>query len=174
MWKTQVLAQQLQQSLKSLKSQKSQKSSKKLIKLIEISPIIPNIRPTYQAVSKLADNKGEKYVVPTKRILKPATMSKPKAELVDGTKPLNLAFIGAAPFQYLIKQKDVEIFAVSIQDIKNELNAILMKDIEYQVNKTAKASTDPKIIVSEEYHEFLHVFSKEASDTLLPYLKYNH
>ena len=58
-------------------------------------------------------------------------ISKLKAELIDETKPLDLTFIGAALFQYLAKQKDVEIFAVSIQDIKNKLNAILKKDIEY-------------------------------------------
>ena len=153
--------------------QKSKKS-KKSIKSIKIPPAIPGIWPAYQAVSKLTDSKGEKYVVLAKRILKPATIPKPKAELVDKTKPLNLAFIGAVLFQYLAKQKDIEIFAVSMQDIKNELNAISMKNIEYQLNKTAKALTDSKTVVPEEYHRFFNVFSKEASDTLLLYSKYNH
>ena len=99
---------------------------------------------------------------------------KPKAEPVDETKPLDLAFIGAAPFQYLAKQKNVEIFAISMQDIENELNTISMKNIEYQLNKTVKAPTDPKTMVSEEYHEFLDIFSKEVLDTLLPYSKYDH
>ena len=148
--------------------------SKKSKKLIEISLAIPGIRLAYQAVSKLADSKGEKYIVLAKRILKSATISKPKVELVDKTKPLDLAFIGAALFQYLAKQKDVKIFAVSMQDIENELNAILMKNIEYQLNKTAKAPTDPKTVVLKEYHEFLDVFSKKASDTLSPHSKYDH
>ena len=100
--------------------------------------------------------------------------SKPKAEPVDETKPLDLAFIGAAPFQYLAKQKDVEIFAVSMWDIKNKLNAISIKDIKYQLNKTVKALTDPKTIVPEEYHKFLDIFSKKASDTLSPHSKYDH
>ena len=119
------------------KPQKPQKSKKlkKLIKSIKIPSAISGVRLAYQVVSKLADSKGEKYVVPVKRILKPATIPKPKAKLVDKTKLLDLAFIGAAPFQYLAKQKDMEIFAVSMQDIKNKLNAILMKDIEYQLNK---------------------------------------
>ena len=119
------------------KPQKPQKLKKlkKLIKLIKIPLAILGVRPAYQVVSKLADSKEEKYVIPAKRILKPATIPKPKAELVDKTKLLDLAFIGAAPFQYLAKQKDVEIFAVFMQDIENELNAILMKDIEYQLNK---------------------------------------
>ena len=89
-------------------------------------------------------------------------------------KLLDLAFIDAAPFQYLAKQKDVEIFTVSIRDIENELNAISMKDIKYQLNKTAKTPTDPKTVVLKEYHEFLDVFSKEASNTLSPHSKYNH
>ena len=61
-----------------------------------------------------------------------------------------------------------------MQDIKNKLNAISIKDIEYQLNKTARTPTNPKIVVPEEYHKFLDVFSKEALDTLLPHLKYNH
>ena len=42
------------------------------------------------------------------------------------------------------------------------------------MNKTAKAPIDPKTVVREEYYEFLDVFSKEASDMLSPYLKYDH
>ena len=103
----------------------------KKLKSIKIPLAIPGIRPTYQGVSKLADSKGEKYIRPTKHILKPARIPKPKAELVDKTKLLDLAFIGTALFQYLARQKDIEIFAVSIQDIENELNVISIKDIEY-------------------------------------------
>ena len=117
--------------------QKSKKS-KKLKKLIKISSTIPGVRLIYRDISKLADSKGEKYIILTKCILKPTTIPKPKAELVDETKLLDLAFIGAALFQYLAKQKNMEIFAVFIRDIENELNAISMKDIKYQLNKMAK------------------------------------
>ena len=157
----------------SVKPQKSKKL-KKSKKLIEIPPAIPGVRPAYQGISKLADSKREKYVVSAKHILKPATIPKPKAELVDKTKPLDLAFIGAALFQYLAKQKDIKIFAASMRDIKNKLNAISMKNIEYQLNKTAKTPTDPKIVVLKEYHKFLDIFSKKALDTLSPHLKYDH
>ena len=143
-------------------------------KKIEILSAIPDIRPAYQGISKLADSKGEKYIIPAKHILKPATIPKPKAEPADETKPLDLAFIGVAPFQYLTKQKDVKIFAVFMQDIKNELNVILMKNIEYQLNKTAKTPTNPNTVVLKEYHKFFDVFSKEALDTLSPHSKYNH
>ena len=74
----------------------------------------------------------------------------------------------------MVKQKDVKIFVVSMQGIENELNAISMKDIKYQLNKTAKAPTNPKTVVPEEYHKFLDIFSKKASDTLSPHSKYNH
>ena len=150
------------------------KKLKKSIKSIKIPPAIPSVQLAYQAISKLADNEGEKYVVPAKCILKLTTIPKPKAELVDKTKPLYLAFIDVALFQSLAKQKDVEIFTVFIWDIKNELNVILMKIIKYQLNKTAKAFIDPKTVVSEKYHKFLDVFLKEASDTLSPHSKYNH
>ena len=101
-------------------------------------------------------------MVLAKYILKPATVPKPKVELADETKLINLVFIGRAPFTYLAKQKDVEIFAIS------------MKDIEYQLEKATKTPTDPKTVVLEEYHKFLDVFSKEASDTLSEHSKYDH
>ncbi|MCJ1267742.1 hypothetical protein MMC22_007628, partial [Lobaria immixta] len=66
-------------------------------KLIKIPLASSGVQPAYRGISKLADGKGEKYVVPAKRILKPTT-PKPKAELVDETKLLDLAFIDAALF----------------------------------------------------------------------------
>ena len=68
----------------------------------------------------------------------------------------------------------MKIFAVFMQDIENKLNAISMKDIKYQLNKTTRTLTNPKTVVLKEYHKFLDVFSKETSDTLSPHPKYNH
>ena len=133
------------------------KNSKKS-NAIKTPQAIPGMQPMYQGVSKLVDKEREKYVIPAKCILKPATVPKPKVELADETKPINLAFIGGAPFTYLAKQKDVKS----------------MRDIEYQLEKATKTPTDPKTMVPEEYHEFLDVFSKEASDTLSEHSKYDH
>ena len=137
------------------------KNSKKL-NAIKTPQAIPGIRLTYRGVSKLADKEREKYVVLAKRILKPATVPKPKMELADETKPINLAFIEGAPFTYLAKQKNIEIFTMS------------MRDIKYQLEKATKTPTDLKTVVPEEYHKFLDVFSKEASDTLSEHSKYDH
>ena len=101
-------------------------------------------------------------MVPAKCILKPATVPKPKVELADETKLIDLAFIGGALFTYLAKQKNIEIFAIS------------MRDIKYQLEKTTKTSIDPKTVVLEEYHKFLDVFSKKASDILSEHSKYDH
>ena len=49
-----------------------------------------------------------------------------------------------------------------------------MKDIKYQLNKTAKTPINLKTVVPEKYHKFLNVFSKETLNTLSPHLKYNH
>ena len=49
-----------------------------------------------------------------------------------------------------------------------------MRDIEYQLNKGTKPLTDPKTIVPEEYHDFIDVFSKEASDKLSSHTKFDH
>ena len=49
-----------------------------------------------------------------------------------------------------------------------------MRDIQYQAEKEARAETDPKSVVPQEYHDFLDVFSKKNSDTLPPHQKYDH
>ena len=80
--------------------QKIRTESKKA-KPAEVPQPIPGVQPATVGVSKLAASEGEKYGVPAN--------PKPKAEPVDETKPVDLAFIGAAPFQYPAKQKDVEL-----------------------------------------------------------------
>ena len=85
----------------------------------------------------------------------------PSTETVDGhsteDKPIEMAMIGAAAYRLLSRRKDVELFSISL------------KDIEYQLNKEDRPPTDPKTVVPPEYHEFLDVFSKAASDTLAPH-----
>lgn len=49
-------------------------------------------------------------------------------------------------FQYLAKQKDVEVFAISMQDIN------------YQLDKDKKPPTNPATRVPECYHNFLTSF----------------
>ena len=52
--------------------------------------------------------------------------------------------------------------------LKNaQVFAISMRELEFQEAKKAKPESDPKRIVTEEYHNFLDVFSKKDSDTLL-------
>ena len=52
--------------------------------------------------------------------------------------------------------------------------AISMRDVQYQAEKKAKAETNPKNVLPQEYHDFLDVFSKKDSDTLPPHRKYDH
>ena len=70
--------------------------------------------------------------------------------------------VRAALFQYLTKQKSVEIFGIS------------MRDLEYQLNKAEKPTTDPATVVPECYHKFLDVFLKEALDKVSLHSKYDY
>lgn len=70
--------------------------------------------------------------------------------------------ISAVLFQYLTKEKNVEIFAVSMQDLK------------YQLNKAKKSVTNFATKVLECYCDFLNVFSKENSDKVASHFKYDH
>ena len=49
-----------------------------------------------------------------------------------------------------------------------------MQNIKYQLNKVTKPPTDPKTVVPAEYYEYLDAFSKDISNTLRLYGKYNH
>ena len=78
----------------------------------------------------------------------------------------------------------MKIFSISVRDIDDRLEAlqktaveaaaVSTDDINFQMNKTNKAPTDPKTVVSEKYHDFLNVFSKEALDTVTEHCKYDH
>ena len=137
----------------------------------ELAPTLKVSEPIEK--EQLADNTPKaagvntlKYVIPAKKaapkaaipkvILKasPRSAALPRAK---ESKPLELAMFGAAPFQYLTKQKGVEIFGIS------------MRDLEYQLNKAKKPTTDPATVVPECYHEFLDVFSKKTLDKVSPH-----
>ena len=139
--------------------------------------LLPYFFPNTRGVSKVA-SAAKRKITPEKKKLdsippKPkvevederneSKNGKPSVERVD-SKPLDLAFIGGAPFMHLAKSKKqkAEIFAIS------------MRDIEYQLNKGTKPPTNPKTVVPAEYHDFLNVFSKEVLDTLRPHGKYDH
>jgi hypothetical protein len=71
--------------------------------------------------------------------------------------------IAVVPFNTLSRQKDVEIFAVS------------MKDLEIQLKKQGSSTvTDSKSVVFSEYHDFLNVFFKEKADILSSHRKHDH
>ena len=87
----------------------------------------------------------------------PATKkSEYKAEDID------IAMICADAYRAACRLKKAQVFAIS------------MRDIQYQAEKEAKAETDPKSIIPQEYHNLLDVFSKKDSDTLPLHQKYDH
>ena len=75
---------------------------------------------------------------------------------------LNIVTIAAVSFNVLVKQKDVEIFA------------IILKKINYEMKKRKKTVTNSKLIVSKKYHDFLNVFSKQKADKFSFHRKYDH
>ena len=103
-------------------------------------------------INSLESSDKKKLPVP---ILSTKT-SEPKA------KDLDIAMIGADAYCAACHLKEAQVFVVS------------MRDIQYQAEKEARAETDPKSVVPQEYHDFLDVFSKKDSDTLLPHRKYDH
>ena len=69
-------------------------------------------------------------------------------------KNTDIAMIGADAYRTAYCLKRAQVFAISI------------RDIQYQAEKKARAETNPKSVVPQEYHDFLNVFSKKDSNTL--------
>ena len=69
---------------------------------------------------------------------------------------------------------DADTYRAAYRLKKAQVFAILIRDIQYQVEKEVKAETDPKSVAPQEYHDFLDIFSKKNSDTLPPRQKYDH
>ena len=82
--------------------------------------------------------------------------SDPKAKDID------IAMIGVDIYYTACRLKEAQVFA------------ILMRDIQYQAEKEARAETNPTSVIPQKYHDFLDVFSKKDSDTLPPHQKYDH
>jgi hypothetical protein len=71
--------------------------------------------------------------------------------------------IAIASFNILSRQKNVEIFAVFIMNLKIQLK-----------KQERNTITDSKSIMSFEYHDFLNVFFKEKVDILSSHKKHDH
>ena len=134
--------------------------------LKELPELLPYLLPSTRGVSKVTStNTAERRSIPQKLKLNAKNEINSKNErpsVEPANKPLDLAFIGGALFVHLAKKRKADIFTIS------------MRDIEYQLNKTTKPPTDPKTVVPTKYHDLIDVFSKDVSDTLRPYGKYNH
>ena len=78
------------------------------------------------------------------------------------TKDIDIAMIGADAYRTACRLKGAQVFA------------ILMRDIHYQAEKEARAETDPKSVVPQEYLDFLDIFSMKDLDTLPPHRKYDY
>ena len=94
----------------------------------------------------------------TKKVKRTPRDSRPRECLA----PPDMAFVGAAAYNFLSKQKDVELFAISLRDIDD------------QIQKDTDTPTDPKTVLPEEFHDLIDVFSKLASDELAPHREHDH
>ena len=98
-----------------------------------VAPLVRELAPTLKPNEPIGKEQAAsintpKYVIPANRSAAPRTAPKsaiPRVILkasprsvalprAKESKPLELAMIGAAPFQYLTKQKSVEIFGISM------------------------------------------------------------
>lgn len=70
---------------------------------------------------------------------------------------MNIPIININPYCAICKLKKLQIFAISIQDLK------------YHVEKKVRPKTNLSNIILEEYYNFLNIFSKKNIDILPSY-----
>ncbi len=73
----------------------------------------------------------------------------------NANKIINIAMIIVAFFEILFRQKNVQLFAMSV------------KNIEIKFSKKAKSIIDSKTIVSVKYHDYLNVFFKKKNRRII-------
>jgi hypothetical protein len=73
---------------------------------------------------------------------------------------INIAAISRAAFQHYLNNKNSETFVISLYEIDQ-----IIKD-KTEVSEEEQTKLCPVIL--ECYHNYLDIFSKEASNTLLP------
>jgi hypothetical protein len=82
------------------------------------------------------------------------------------TLKIDIATISRAAFQHYLNNKNSETFVTSLY----EINQIIKHKTE--VSEEEQAKLCPAIL--EYYHDYLNMFSKEASNTLLLVWPYDH
>ena len=75
---------------------------------------------------------------------------------------------------FSISVLDIDKKSEILQEIVTEVVAILVNNINFQINKIDKLPTDPKTVIPEKNHNSLDVFSKEISNTVTAHSKYNY
>ena len=90
----------------------------------------------------------------------PAATSKPTDYSLRP--PPDVAVIGAIQFQKMTQRPEHAVFAITV------------REIEQYRQQGQKEPTDPRTVVPKEYHDLLHVFSKEASDELPARTEHDH
>jgi hypothetical protein len=84
-------------------------------------------------------------------------------ESSDEESTVEIHLIAAASFNILSRQKNVEIFAVFMKNLKIQLR-----------KQESNTMTDSKSVMSVEYHDFLNVFFKEKANILSSHRKHDH
>jgi hypothetical protein len=89
--------------------------------------------------------------------------SKLHEKSTDEESTIEIHSIAVASFNILSRQKDVEIFAVFMKNLKIQLK-----------KQNSNKVIDPKSVIFSEYHDFLNVFFKKKADVLSSHRKHDH
>ena len=109
---------------------------------------------------------------------KPLASPSPKSvgELPAPPTRLNIARIGAAPFNTLAKQREATLFTVSLRNLDRVLNQIKICEKFTSMLNVMKIdkNVDFRTILPAKYHDFLNVFDRKRFEKFSLHKKYDH
>ena len=83
-----------------------------------------------------------------------------------------MAFIGCATLLHLHRKKKLDIHSVFLRTVNA---ALKLATLSSRLNLAAtKDTNDPRLLVPEHFHEFLHVFEKGKAQQVPPHRTYDH
>ena len=114
--------------------------------------------PESPTTSSKKEKKNQEATVPSKEFQEIVVLSNEFPKPFET--PFEIRMIATAPFFHVCKQEGVELFSVSLKDVK--------KAFQF------KRRIDPVTKLFHEFHEFFELFSEKKANKLPPHRLYDH
>ena len=85
-----------------------------------------------------------------------------------------MSFLGNAALLYLDRKRGLKNFSTTLREIDTATKAVSREISRNWQAAGAALNKDPRFLVPEHFHDFLHVFKKGKAQELPPHRSYYH